>query len=257
MREVVREAFLAIREGRSPDVVIADPDLNARFLRECSACGLAEPALTLNLCLLNLRKTKDLEGIRSTRISVTLQDAYRFASEIAIRFMERKHLLSLDKILCDPIRAAEFDEIANNIVPGFTSFQYRWAALNLRKSRKLRPELLAKVVPPEVIVTTPVAELDPSSIPARPGLYLFFEPTETLYVGECLNLKNRLGKHLDHSDNKGLAQWLWANGVTDLHIEYHVLPAGTSTRIRKALEAELIVSRRPVFNISGNPGRAE
>jgi site-specific DNA-methyltransferase (adenine-specific) len=255
MRKTVREAFLAVREGRSPDVVIADPNVNARFLHECSARGLAEPALTLNLCLLNLRKTKDLEGIQSVRISVESQNAYRFGSEIAIRFMERKYLISLDEILCDPDRAAEFDAIANNIVPGFTAFQYRWAALNLRKSRKLQPELLAKVVPAEAIVTSPVAELEPASLPARPGLYLFFEPRETLYVGECQNLKKRLGKHLDHSDNKGLAQWLWQNGITDLHVEYQVLSAGTSTRIRKALEAELIISRHPVFNISGKPGR--
>jgi hypothetical protein len=34
-----------------------------------------------------------------------------------------------------------------------------------------------------------------------------------------------------------------------------VLPEDTSTRIRKALEAELIISRRPVFNISGKSGR--
>ena len=41
MRDIVREAFLGVREGRSPDVMIPDPDLNARFLRECSARGLA------------------------------------------------------------------------------------------------------------------------------------------------------------------------------------------------------------------------
>jgi hypothetical protein len=123
MREIVRDAFLAARKRRSSDVVIADPDLNARFLRECGARGLSGSAQSLNLCLLNLRKTGDLKGIRSARMSVSGQEQYRFASEIAIRFLERKHLLSSDAILCDPKCAAEFDVIAARIAPGFVLVQ--------------------------------------------------------------------------------------------------------------------------------------
>ena len=63
MREVVREAFLAVRGERSPDVVLADPDLNQRFLRECQNRGLLQPPAILNQCLLNLRKSSDLQGI--------------------------------------------------------------------------------------------------------------------------------------------------------------------------------------------------
>lgn len=58
-------------------------------------------------------------------------------------------------------------------------------------------------------------------------------------------------KHLDHSDNKSLAQWLWQHGASDLHIEFHVLPEGTAARVRKALENELINSRKPTFNVQG------
>jgi excinuclease UvrABC nuclease subunit len=80
-------------------------------------------------------------------------------------------------------------------------------------------------------------------------LYLFLQSRGVLYIGECQNLRKRIGKHLDHSDNKGLAHWLWEHGTQDMHLEYHVLPAGTAARIRKALEAELIGSRKPVFNV--------
>src|SRR5439155_20456787 len=124
MRQVVRAAFLAIREQQSPDVVIADLNLNERFIRECRWRGLTEPPLALNLCLLSLRKTGDLQGIRSARTVVRGQESYRFAGEIAIRFLERRELLSLDTILCDPERAREFDEIAATISPGYTSFHY-------------------------------------------------------------------------------------------------------------------------------------
>jgi Uri superfamily endonuclease len=251
MKDVVREAFLSVRNGQSPDVVIAEPELNARFLDACRAQNPATPALLLNLCLLRLRKTGDLSGIQSQRVSVPNQDDYRFASEIAVRFLERRDQVSLDHILCDPTRATQFDEAASRLAPGFSSFQYRWAALNLRKRRRLRPEILATVVPPEQVVSCKVAELDADRIPTRSGLYLFIQPGSVLYVGECQNLRKRIRKHLDHSDNKGLAHWLWEHGAGELHLEYHILPPKTPTRIRKALEAELIRSRDPVFNISG------
>jgi site-specific DNA-methyltransferase (adenine-specific) len=225
MREVIREAFLAVRGDRSPDVVIADPDLNAQFLRECRSRGLSESPAILNLTLLSLRKSSDLQGIKSKRIVVRNQEDFRFASEIAVRFLEQKDQVSLDQILCDPQRAAEFDQIAAGLAPGFSPFQYRSAALSLRKRKRLRPELLGKVIQAETVVVRRAEEVKPEELPVRPGLYLFIGPKEVLYVGECQSLRKRLGKHLDHSDNKALPRWLWEHGTTDLHLEYHVLPA--------------------------------
>ena len=80
---------------------------------------------------------------------------------------------------------------------------------------------------------------------------MFFSSRGALYIGESTNLRKRIEKHLEHSDNKGLAQWLWEHGADDLHLEFHVLPDSTTTRTRRALEAELIESRRPEFNVKG------
>jgi hypothetical protein len=251
MRDTVREAFLKVRNGRSPDVVVVDPDLNARFLSECKACGLSEAPAILNRCLLNLRKSGDLPAIGSKPVRLANQENYRFASEIAARFLERRDQVSLDQILCDPVKAAEFDKIAAEIAPGFSPLEYRWAALGLRKRKRLRPELLGRVVAAEAVVALRVEDVNADQIPSRPGLYLFIDRSGVLYVGECQSLRKRLGKHLDHSDNKGLARWLWQHGTTDLHVEYHVLPVGVGARVRKAMEAELIISRRPVFNVAG------
>jgi hypothetical protein len=251
MRETVREAFLAVRGERSPDVVVADPDLNEQFLSECRSRGLEDSAALLNLTLLNLRKSSDLQGIKSKRTVVKNQEDFRFASEIALRFLERRDQVSLDQILCDPTRAAEFDGIASGLAPGFSAFQYRWAALSLRKRKRLRPELLGKVIQAESVVARQAKDVNQEELPAQPGLYLFSGPNGVLYVGECQNLRKRLGKHLDHSDNRSLARWLWEHGTTDLRVEYHVLPAGVSTRVRKAMEAELIRSRKPLFNVAG------
>jgi hypothetical protein len=251
MKAIVREAFLAVRGERSPDVVVADPDLNEQFLSECRSRGLAEPPRQLNLTLLNLRKSSHLQGIKSKRVVVNNQEDFCYASEIAVRFLERRDQLSLDLILCDPRLAAEFDEVASGLAPGFSAFQYRWAALNLRKRKRLRPELLGKVIQAESVVARRAEDLKPEELPVQAGLYLFSGPNGVLYVGECQNLRKRLGKHLDHSDNRSLARWLWEHGSTDLRVEYHVLPPGVSTRARKAMEAELIRSRKPLFNVAG------
>lgn len=231
--------------------MVADPHLNRRFLRECRSRGLSEADVDLNLCLLNLRKTGDLQGIQSMRMTVRGQADYRFASEIAIRFLERRDQVSLDQILSDPARAAEFDHVADEIAPGFLPFQYRWAALNLRKRKSLQPELLSKVIVAEQVRRCRVEGLNPAEIPRRAGLYLLIQPRGVLYVGECGNLRKRVGQHLDHSHNKGLARWLWQHGFQNLHVEFHVLPPGVSARMRRALEAELIRSRKPTFNIAG------
>jgi hypothetical protein len=252
MRTTVRDAFLAVRGDRSADVVVADPHLNERFVRECQNRGLLQPPAELNQCLLNLRKSSDLQGIKSKKVSLRHQEDYRFASEIAVRFLERRDFVTLDQILCDPARAAELGEIAARLAPGFSAFEYRWAALNLRKKKRLRPELLSKVVRAEAVVTLRAEDVKPEELPVRPGLYLFITPSQVLYIGECQNLRKRIGKHLDHSDNKGLAHWLWQNGNLDLHVEYHVLPLGIPVRVRKAMETELIRSRKPLFNVAAS-----
>ncbi len=141
--------------------------------------------------------------------------------------------------------------MAAALAPGFAPLQYRWAALNLRKARRLKPELLSRIAPAETVSLGRVTDVDPLCISNKQGLYIFYDPKsrKTLYVGEASNLRKRLDKHLDHSDNKSLARWLWANGFEELYLELHLLPEKTTKRVRRALEAELIGSRRPLFNV--------
>jgi site-specific DNA-methyltransferase (adenine-specific) len=252
MNRPLIEAFLAIPGTPSPDAVVADAGLNRLFLQNCSSLGLSDPPESLNRSLLNARKRGDLEGLRKSKKRIVRnQEEFRFASEIAVRFLERRDSVTLDEIICSPQRAAEFDELARQLSPGFSSFDYRWAALNLRKRTKLRPELLARVVQSKLVVRKKVEDLAVDELPRSQGLYIFYDSEQALYVGECENLRKRLRKHLEHSDIKNLAHWLWQHGVGDLHVEFHVLPEDTKTRVRKALETELIASRKPTFNLQG------
>lgn len=249
MKAKIIKAFDSIPGKNSADRIIADPELNATFQLECRKLELVGAAASLNRALLNLRKSGELRGRKTRSQPVGNDDPYRFAAEMAVRHMERRDGVTLDEILCDPELAAEFDKTAAAISPGFTSLQYRWAALNLRKARRLVPELLARVAPPKHVSKHLVTSLKLMDVPDEQGLYLLFVKDSCLYIGEAENLRNRIRKHLDHSDNKGLARWMWDEGTDQLFLELQVLDATTTQKVRRALEQELIRSRRPVFNV--------
>jgi site-specific DNA-methyltransferase (adenine-specific) len=207
----------------------------------------------LNHCLYNLRKSRRLAGHPTTkRVRLRKQDEYEFAAEIAARFLEHRQNSTLDRIICDPALARDFDKIAQELAPGFTPFEYRFAALSLRKAHRLRPEVGPRLLPATQVESFAVAGIDINCIPREQGIYLFYYRDEgLLYLGEAASLRDRIRKHLDHSDRKDLARWLWEHGVDNLYLEMHVLPAGTTKAARRAVELELIRSRRPKFNILG------
>ena len=251
MKGKVLIAFSAASGGHSADRVVADPQLNAKYIAECRRVGLGQTAKELNKALLNARKSGALAGKPpSKKTSFADMAEYRFASEVAARFLEQRFETSLDDIICDPDTTAELDRIAGEIVPGYDSLRYRWAALNLRKARRLRPEIVSRIASFDEVRLGRLEEIADESIPVRQGLYIFYSPAETLYVGESANLRKRLRKHIDHSDNKGLARWFWEHGITDVRLELRLLPDDTTTRVRRAVEAELISSRRPRFTCS-------
>jgi len=250
MKSELQAAFDATCRGFSADRVICDPDINREFLTECRRLGIELEDAALNAALINLRKTSGLKS-RTKTIGTSFRNEheYRFAAEMAARHLERREGISLDVILCDPGKALEFDELARSILPGYSALQYRWAAINLRKARQLKPEVIAQALPSKEVTMIRVDSIDMSAVPTEQGMYLFSMPAQVLYVGEAENLRVRIKKHLDHSDNKGLAQWMWQHGTDGLHLELHVLDSSTKAAVRRALEAELIDTRRPAFNI--------
>jgi site-specific DNA-methyltransferase (adenine-specific) len=236
MKSAIGQAFENVCERYPEDRVVADPELNRRYIIECRNLGLDAPVRDLNRSLLNLRKSGSRpKKERSRKTSFRDEDDYRFASEIAARFLERRDRMSLDEIICDPERVREFDDLAARIAPGYSPLQYRWAALNLRKIKALPPEIISHALPSTSVTVTSVNQLVVNDVSSGQGLYVFYNRIQTLYVGEASNLKKRVRTHLDHSDNKGLARWLWEHGVDEVFIELHRLEASVTTRIRRAL----------------------
>lgn len=261
--EAVLRAFRSVHGGRSTDDVVVDERLNRRFVQAASELVPGVPERDLNWQLLNLRKTGKLGPVTSVRDTLRNQEEYIHASEIAARFMEDRHGITIDRLMCDPRVRPEFDHLASSVAPGYRSYEYRKAALKLRKTGRLKPELLKRVMQSGTRASfTSAGELvaSPELIPRLPGIYVFADGSGPLYVGESEDLRSRVLKHLDHSDSKSLAHYFWTQGIRKIKVEtiaFGENTLGAKSSNRKALEASLIASRRPRFNIQHTTSRPE
>ncbi|MBM80944.1 MAG: excinuclease ABC subunit C [Planctomycetaceae bacterium] len=249
-------AFRETHDGWSSDEVLLQDKLNQAFLKKCRELVPESNAAECNWTLINLRKAGKLSGIRSTRRRYDRHDDYLHAAEIAARLMYDKYEVSTDRMLCDPKRRAEFDSVASKAAPKVDAYLLRKASFGLRKSRRLQPELVLRVADwKKEILTFPAEKLvkDEKLIPDVPGIYIFRDETGYLYIGESSRLRSRVSKHLDHSDRKSLAHYLWKNGVKKITVELHAFDAESRAKVknvRRAYESELIRSRKPRFNIA-------
>ena len=203
------EAFRQTHDGFSADRVVADPELNHSFVDVCERLGLVGDPYTWNRLLFRLRKggkLKQIPTLHQTNFSWDESDQYMFASEIAWQqLVASQEASSLDDILCDPILAAKFDEVAERLAPGHAQLKYRWAALKLRKeATDARGRASVLTAPTRFGKMEPLESIDVNELPAGPGLYLLSESTRRkLYAGETQDLRSRLSL-----DQKQCDEWL-------------------------------------------------
>jgi site-specific DNA-methyltransferase (adenine-specific) len=186
----VTEAFRASHKGYSADRVIADPVLNDAFLENCRLLGIPGEAKNWNHLLLNIRKRRGLSAIdtsRRTMIRRVDMDGFLHASEVAWRRLGNEFSFSLDEILCDPTLADRFDGFAKRIAPGYSSLQYRWAALSLRKDASEGKEFRDRLVVKLANEATPL--MAASSLPAGPGHYLVSAAGVPFFIGFTTSLR--------------------------------------------------------------------
>ena len=252
---VVKDAFVDVHDGWSADEVLVRDDLNAAFVARCRRQLPEADEAELNWLLLNLRKAGRLDALATRQANLRHED-YAHAAEIAARQMYDKYQSSIDRVLCDPKLRQEFDRIARSVTPDASAYELRKAALSLRKARQLRPELVARVAAWHKQVITLSAKdvlADPKRIPDTPGIYIFRDASGYLYIGESEDLRARVTKHLDHSDRKSLARYLWQEGADGVTVELHAFDPDSNARykeMRRAYESELIASRKPRFNLA-------
>lgn len=252
--DVVVAAFSQTHEGWSSDEVILNDRLNDAFIRACQhALPNADPA-KLNWRLLNLRKAGKLSA-RSTKSNRSSVNDVVHIAEMAARTIVDRQSISTDRMMTDPNLRAEFDSIARSIAPDVDLYRVRKAAFQLRKTRRLRPELIARIADWGRVITTHSTQqiLDhPELIAPHPGIYIFRDQTGYLYIGQSDNLRERMKSHLDQSHNPSLARYLGTKDLKGITVEVHAFAPDSRARetmIRRAYESELIASRKPRFNI--------
>ena len=259
--EIIRDAFFTAHAGASSDALLCDDrrlDVYDRLVSDAAGhAGIVVSTAEARHRLLNVRKSGKLGRVsgRSRRVN---HDSYKHIAETAARITEDRYRTSVDRILCDPSMRSDFDAEAGKFSSDASPGDIRLAALGLRNAKRLTPLVARRLLPPTRVMTLGVSEIreDGSRIPRAPGTYIFSSSKECLYVGEADDLHRRVVKeHCIHSDRQLLAEHLWRHGPDDVIVEirsYEGVAEAQKKTIRRALEAELISSRRPAFNIQGN-----
>ncbi len=242
---LIVEAFASVHDGYSTDRVVADPELDARYLLACRRKGLTQSDYQLNHALMDIRKSKKAELPKATkRTEFRDYDEYQFAAEIAIRVLQRTKAVSLDRVICDPVLALEYDSIARQLSTEQSVLKLRLAALNLRKTHKLRPSKKVEMVPDyDLVPAGPLKTITVPEIPEFPAAYVLFDQIRPIFAGETENLRRRIEVHLQG----GLPRWLDPSIDVDLILKHSAQPA-TGHDERRLWLKEFVNRERPLLN---------
>ncbi len=235
-------AYRAACRGNSADFILCEPELDAEFVAACRKKGLAGDAFVWNRLLLRIRKAGKLPGIRRSgpRLTFKMMDGYSFASEIAMQLVGLNYGCTLDESLCSPQFAAEFDQIAAEFAPGFRPFEYRWAALAIRKRAMQSKSLARSRFGDWLTRRLPQAMPLPRCIDPKyecPGVYVLASADQRLYVGETLNLRGRI--------EQAMANECWTR--LGLH-SARCIPSGEQRLQQHGLQSALIQRTRALLN---------
>lgn len=255
-------AFKAVAGDDSIDLTIADPERNARFIQQCWRMNIRAGAAELNWKLFNSRKSGlAREQIRRSRYvaDARVMNLCTYASEWALRFMQDQAYfagrrdLSLDRILCDPVLARDFEGLARRVAPGFSSLDYRWSALRVRKSIGKNE---ATSIPHADFTNLGLANrILPERIPQTAGLVWLNRNDRHVYLGAASNLREQISSMLKVEDSQGsiVPRWLLhgQTGETKIAIwsesQFHKRKTAS-----EAVRIQLVNATRPALNVLAN-----
>lgn len=248
------QAFRQVRQGMSPDYVVADPKTNALFQEAARSLGLRADPARINQALLNARKAgrlKDEPSASQYRLAREYEP-YLFASEWSVRHLQRQLLKeinrmpALDELLCNPSWAERFDEIVARIKPGFAAIDYRWAALAMRKKGRSKP--LEKAVDIGMSRQLTFGQWRDPSIPSEPGLYLIRSGERALYLNWAEDMFDQVGRHREVAGDDMIPPWLLENIGRADDLRYTVL-RGLGVRELQEMRITQVVRLEPWLNL--------
>jgi len=204
-KEGIIKAYQQTCQDLSTDELLCNREKDKEFAAACRQQKLRGDVTMWNHFLLRIRKAGDLPKLKKSGPKRKLPhfDEYSFASEIAAHLMSVNYDLSLDEVLCSPAAADEFDELAQKLAPGFSSSEYRWGALTIRKrgktSRTLAKKHFSEWQTQSLPKAIPLEECHADEY-HQPGAYVFLNKAgEVIYVGETASLQQRAAQIVDNT----------------------------------------------------------
>jgi DNA modification methylase len=252
-QEHLIRAYESVYDGYSLDRVLADPVLGSALSKKCYDLGLPGTPKDWNHHLMRHRKAGKLVNLQTrkrTEFPWSDYDEFLFASEIAWTEMQAQG--TLDDILCDPDLARQFDEVARTLAPGFTSLQYRWGALKLRKASKKARDRAREYTTLSLNDFGKNERLrslkNEDDSFNSPGLYVVKGlGQEIKYVGSSLNLRKRMKTQFGEADR--LDHWL--NELGAISIRRLAKPKVTDPIALLSMQKWLIQVEQPSLNDLG------
>lgn len=242
--KAVTRAYLMVRKDFSSDRVLADPALDAAFIKACRDLSLDDTVFHLNLVLIGLRKHNKLKA-KSKKSVVPEQWRYAVASEIAARVMFYRYGASVDTTLAHPALVKEFDKLASSITPGYSSFEYRWAALNMRK-KGANAKLEEGVI--DELEWSQHVKFGSSSLPSEEGVYTLFEEDTCLFVAGTEDIEASIQSQKRIAEVPLFEPELWRPNPERLWWQYVRMPDSNSD-YRFGVVRSLVGRWEPIFNI--------
>src|SRR5262249_38554740 len=148
-----------------------------------------------------------------------------------------------DRVLCDPLMALEFDQIARQLAPGQPVLKLRCAALNLRKTHRLGPSKGTQPPEYDLVPAGPLQTLIVPELPQFPATYVLFDQKRPIFAGETEDLRRRVEIHLAG----GLPRWLDPKGDVDLVLKHSAQPVAAAEE-RRIWLGDFVNRERPLLN---------
>jgi GIY-YIG catalytic domain len=255
----VKETFKQTRQGKSPEYIICDSTLNEKFLAAARQLGVVGSDAIINRELLNLRKENRLKDCPTTSRKRPDPNRRDYLNRVlnAVRMTEKQFRSNVDDIICNPEHRAQFDALVQFMCPGIALFEAQYAALSLRKSNQLKSEPVGQVIRAVGSKILKLSDVENrfDELPIKPGIYIFFDESVTLYVGKAKSLRERIAEHISSWAYRELIRRMRSQRNFAAFLAYHELPVTISARELAAYEIELIRSRNPEHNRADNPHR--
>lgn len=262
MDRLVAESFEAVREGRSPERILWDPHLAARFHREAKDRGLHAPSAQLDRRLITIRKAPARyrsHGIVLQPTTVvdpqpSIVPEYAHVLEFALVRLRYRYGASIDDILLDSKLVHEYEQLARTVAKELTSAELRLGALYIRKTRHLAKgdaplfERLSTLQMESALKELgALDEIDPRWVPNGEGLLEVLEQDRHLYISRNEDLRAVVGQFVSGQTLTMMTNHFWTPRPETIRIRAYFGSTFMDTPVHR-WQLKLIQDHHPVFN---------